>query len=98
MIPKDEVKKMVTTKDGVTRLCILYSQYYIDSLAYFLFLTEIAKETFPKLKPEDIKIKQYTGRFKKGLYGIEFTVESDIIPDDYKETSDYVICSMFPTS
>jgi ribose 5-phosphate isomerase len=97
MMTKDDVEKIVTSK-GDTRLCIITSKYYNDSLAHFLFLVEVAKETFPDLKPEDIEIKHYTGRFRKGHNGIEFTVKSDTIPDDYQELKDETICSMFPTS
>jgi len=97
MITEADVEKIVTTK-GDTRLCIITSRYYNDSLAHFLLLVEVAKETFPELKDEDIEIKHYTGQFRKGHNGIEFTVKSDTIPDDYQELKDEIICSMFPTS
>jgi hypothetical protein len=97
MITETEVEKIVTTK-GDTKLCIITSKYYNDSLAYFLFLTEIAKKAFPELKDEDIEIKHYVGRFRKGHGGIEFSVKANKVPDDYQELSDHCICSMFPTS
>jgi hypothetical protein len=97
MITEDQVEKIVTTH-GKTRLCIITSRYYNDSFAHFLFLVGIAKKTFPELKDEDIEIKHYTGRFRKGHNGIEFSVERDTIPDDYQELKDETICSMFPTS
>jgi len=97
MITEKEVEKIVTTK-GKTKLYIITSKYYNDSLAYFLFLTGIAKKAFPELKDEDIEIKHYVGRFRKGHGGIEFSVECDKVPDDYEELSDHGICTMFPTS
>lgn len=97
MITKDEVEKIVTTKQNGTRLCILTSRYYDSSLAYFLFLKELAKEDFPELLPSQIEIKRYAGRFRKGMCGIEFQVKCDTMPADYKEWSDHCILTTFPT-
>ena len=97
MITKEDVKKMVTTKQNNKRLCILTSDYYSKTMDYFLFLIDIAKESFPELEPKDIKINHYTGRFHKGQCGIEFSVVCKCIPDGYKEVSDHTVCTMYPT-
>lgn len=97
MITKDKVEKIVTSKEHNARLCILTSRYYSSSLAYFLFLFKIAKEDFPELTHEQCEIKQYAGRFRKGLCGLEFKVTSETMPEEYKEYSDNVINTHFPT-
>lgn len=97
MITKDKVEKIVTTKDNDTRLCILTSRYYNSSLEYFLFLFELAKEDFPELVAKDCEIRQYAGRFRKGHCGLEFQVTRETMPEEYKEWSDHLICTYFPT-
>lgn len=97
MITEGNVEKIVTSKDHDTRLCILTSKYYDSSLAYFLFLFEIAKRDFPEIEAKDCEIRQYTGRFRKGMCGLEFKIQADTIPEEYKEYSDHVINTYFPT-
>jgi hypothetical protein len=97
MIDKTDVKKIVTTKQDNKRLFILTSGYYSKTLDYFLFLIDIAKESFPELEPKDIKINHYTGRFHKGQCGIEFSVVCKNVPDGYEEYGDRMVCTHYPT-
>ena len=97
MIALTDVKKMAATKQNNKRLFILTSDFYSKTMDYFNFLIDIAKESFPELKPKDIKINHYTGRFHKGQCGIEFSVICKNIPDGYKEMSDRMICAHYPT-
>ena len=97
MITADKVEKIVTSKEHNTRLCILTSRFYDSSLAYFLFLFELAKKDFPELKAKDCQVRQYQGRFRKGMCGLEFQVISETISEEYKEWSDHCVNTYFPT-
>jgi hypothetical protein len=57
----------------------------------------LAKKDFPELTEEDCEIKKYTGRFRKGHCGLEFKVTSKTMPEEYKEFTDEVINSFYPT-
>ena len=97
MITADKVEKIVTSKDNNVRLCILTSRYYNSSLAYFLFLFELAKKDFPNLEEKDCEIKHYRGRFRKGHGGLEFKIKVNKMPEEYKEWPDHSVNLYFPT-
>lgn len=92
-----KVQKIVTTKENNRRLCIITSKLYDSSIAYFQYLSGIARRDFV-LEDTDISIKCYVGRFRKGLFGIEFEVYREEMPDGYEELSDHAIIEMFPTN
>jgi hypothetical protein len=98
MIAEEKLDKMVTTKNGNHRLCIITSRSYNDTMEYFHFLMEVARKDFPELTDKDVMVKRYAGRFRKGMFGIEFQIDCDDMPESYEETSDRVICSMYPTN
>jgi hypothetical protein len=97
MVKKEKVEKIVTSKDKDIKLCILTSKFYDRSLAYFMFLFELAKEDFPQLEFKDVECQTYGGRNRKGMCGIEFSVTKKTMPDSYKETSDEIINTHYPT-
>jgi len=98
MIAETQVEKMVTkSNEKKERTCIITSRCYGDTLGYLLFLMKIAQREFPLLRPKDIDVKQYAGRFRKRLFGIEFTIDCEVVPDGYKEISDHMVESQFST-
>lgn len=66
------------TDDGGSAIAVIRSNTYGSSLEKFQRFFEIAKETFPKLEPRDIKITQYGGERYKRTFGIEFVVDKKI--------------------
>jgi len=58
-------------------ICIIYSKSYYSNLDKFIDFFKIAKKDFPDLTEKDIKIVRFGGRFKKGIFGIEFKVKKD---------------------
>lgn len=97
MITKDKVEKIMSVETNGERHCILTSRYYDRSIAYFMFLFELAKEDFPELEFKDTECQTYGGRDRKGLCGIEFKVKRETMPDGYKELSGQTICTYYPT-
>lgn len=53
-------------------LFILRTDYYNNTLDYFLQLFVEAKKDFPDLKATDVSCREYGGDTIKGLRGIEF--------------------------
>jgi hypothetical protein len=91
-----EIEKIVTTKPENRRLCIITSKLYSSSMDYLNHLIGIAQKDFI-LTDSEISVKCYSGRFRKGMFGIEFEITTDEMPTEYKELSDDTICDMFPT-
>ena len=74
-------------------LFMLRTDFYDNSLDYFLKLFEDAKKDFPDLKAEDITCQEYGGDTIKGLRGIEFDFDPPVkgstksveIPKEYSD-------------
>jgi hypothetical protein len=67
-----ETKGNIITMVDVPAHCVIRTNYYGMSVAKVKVLAEAAKESFPAIKDEDIKIVQYGGDYYAGTFGIEF--------------------------
>ena len=69
-------------KEHSDNRCCIRTDCYGNSLSFIKKLIDIAKEDYPSLKDEDIKIEKYGGTRIKGTFGIEFNVKK--VNDDYR--------------
>jgi TRAP-type mannitol/chloroaromatic compound transport system substrate-binding protein len=66
--------------------CVVRTNCYGSSLSMFKQLADVAKEAYPELKDEDIKIVQFGGQAYKRTFGIEFTpIDGKTILDGWME-------------
>jgi hypothetical protein len=69
---KDEEKQRFIKEFAAGRFCIVRTDCYAHTLAFFNELFEEAKKDFPNLKPEECRVEKYAGREYAGTFGIEF--------------------------
>jgi hypothetical protein len=54
-----------------------------SQLCFFLALFAEAQKDFPDLRTEDVEVKQYAGRFRARMFGLEFTRKGVPVPKTY---------------
>lgn len=75
-----EIIKEFCEKDGIV---ILRTGLYGSSIYFFNTLVNEAKEDFPDLIDEEIKVRQYYDELFKGTFGIEFVKSTLNVPNSY---------------
>ncbi len=85
------IKEYISTPNGERVVFILRTEYYDDSLRYFMDLFEEAQKNFPKLTPKQIKALCYNSDTHRRQRGIEFTLPNPVvIPKEYNLCIDLI--------
>ncbi|MGL5719894.1 MAG: hypothetical protein ACRCYP_03760 [Alphaproteobacteria bacterium] len=68
-------------------VCVIRSNCYGSSLSTFLEYLAIAQETYPTLRPEDVRVVHFGGQRYKRTFGIEFKPPTGggFVPDGWGE-------------
>ncbi len=66
-----------------TGTCVIRSEHYSCTIAYFNQLFAEAQKDFPGIKPEDVEVKHFAGAVYARTFGIEFQQPKDKIPTTY---------------
>lgn len=76
-------------RDGSTwSRCIVRTDTYSSTIAFFLRLLEEAQRDFPGLDPKEIEVVHYAGRRYAGTFGIEFAALTCNVPTSYREIAE----------
>ena len=76
------LRQFCRSPHGRAGVHVLLERNYGSSLAKLGRLAAAARETYPNLPDESIRVKQFGGDQYSGMYGIEFQVEGVTEPPD----------------
>lgn len=68
--------------------CIIRTDTYSSTIAFFMRLFEEAQRDFPGLDPKEVEVVHYAGRRYAGTFGVEFVALTSNVPASYQEIAE----------
>ena len=80
------IKEIRLKKEGCGPMCVIGTNCYGSQLSHIKALSDQAKQEFPSLSDDDIKIVHFGGRYYARTFGIEFTppIAGDSAPEGWR--------------